>query len=193
MAAEPEEKRILSLSFTVILPLSSESSICPAEIWPCSDCASCSYCELFASSLPFSSVSWVVSFFDAASFASRSVTFASSAAVLPVSSCSFLAAWLASSSFAAYRSLLTPQAIAAAAQSARNIGFLMLSSWGRGGGRRGRDAPCLGREARRRRLHPPSSLFWPYTQWGRRPRVERATPALRLRYGWSSVGTVAAK
>src|SRR3954465_13173638 len=57
-AADPEPKRILSFSFTVILPLSSEISTWPLAICCSSEPASCAYCALFASSAPFSCASF---------------------------------------------------------------------------------------------------------------------------------------
>src|SRR5207302_10895026 len=127
--AEAEEKRILSLSLTVILPRSSEISTCPLAICCSSELASCWYCALFASSAPFSS--W--SFFDASAaslscWCSRvfccctSASFFSSAAAFSLSCWYFCRLCRASRCWAENSSFETPHPTTAM-QSAGSILF----------------------------------------------------------------------
>src|SRR6185295_13014256 len=121
-SAEPEAKRILSFIFTVILPLSSESSILPSEISFFRLWARFSYSEDFFSSSAFASASCLESLASSSYLPCRSRA-----------SSSFLVTFAWSSSFCCLRPSLSVSncltlASAAVARSSAVFAFAPFSS-----------------------------------------------------------------
>src|SRR4051794_20102335 len=174
-AADPEPKRILSFSFTVILPFSSEISTWPLAICCWSDPASCAYCALLASSAPFSCASFVEAAVASVTCCCKpefccckaefccctSPSFFSSAADLSASCWYFCKFCCASRCCAANSSFDTPHAKPADIQIARVILFIASSRSTKGIMYNGRAQPehCALVQSRcdRRHIGPPLS------------------------------------